>query len=238
MLLTTRILPQFRYNILTQRYVAANGRFVSRETVKAAGESVVQQAGRDIEAVSLRFQRGEISHAQWDSEMRQNIRRLHVTQQSLACGGWENMTPKQRGRVGQLIREQYKYLNGMGQRIQSGHYGDDLSKNGFMNHATMYSKAGRFTFEYGQAMNAFDELGHDEVSNELDEQVEQHCKGPGSCPSVTGKWYKIGSQEYNATWSWPGHRLCGPGCQCRAKTRKAPRKRAPRKTQTAPGGQE
>lgn len=217
MLLATRQIPQFKFNQAAQRFVAPNGRFVARETVKAASDMMNAQAARDMEAVSVRLQNGEITHAQWDSEMRLHIRRTVTGNAMLASGGRESMNQSKWGRAGALTREQNEYLNGMGERIQSGYYGEDLSKNGFVNHAKMYAKSGTGVFEYVKGRNAIEELGHTEIANELNENVEAHCKGEGSCKEITSfGWMSVDDER----WTYPGQRLCLGNCQCRVKTRK------------------
>lgn len=218
MLTTSRLTPQFRYDTGANRFRAGNGKFVARETVKAASESIGAQAARNIESDSQRFYNGEISHADWDAAMRGHIRDLHVSQAALASGGWDAMTPRDWGRSGAAVREQYAYLNGMGERIQSGYYGADLSRNGFMAHAKSYGKAGRQTFERVQGLNALEDLGHGEVSNVLADRVEEHCNGPRNCIAMSALgWVKADHPD----WLWPGERICGGGCQCRAATRKS-----------------
>lgn len=216
MLTTSRLTPQFRYDTGASRFRASNGKFVARETVKAASESIGAQAVRNIESDSQRFYNGEISHAEWDAAMRGHIRDLHVSQSALASGGWEQMTPSSWGRSGAAVREQYAYLNGMGERIQSGYYGDDLSHNGFLAHARSYGQAGRQTFEKVQALTDLDEGG--EVSNELAGTVEHHCEGPRSCKAMSALGWV---SHDDPRWLWPGERLCITQCQCRTKTRKS-----------------
>jgi hypothetical protein len=218
---TNRLLPEFRYNVESQRYVAANGRYVARETVKAAGEAIVQKSIDNISTVSQRFYDGEISHKEWDASMRQHIRTLHVAEGTLASGGPANMDAAHYGRIGPVVREQYQFLNGLGERIQSGYYGEDLKANGFLVHAQMYGEAGRGTFEYVQGVNAIEGLGHDEIANVYGGN-EHHCDGEGSCKQMNDLgWIRVDSEAFRKVWKWPGSRRCVTKDHCAVKTRKA-----------------
>ena len=220
-LITSRITPEFRFSSKSQRFIGPDGRFVARETVHAAGEAVSQKAREGIEEISQRFKDGEITHKEWDAGMRQHIRTLHVAEATLASGGFDNMSPAKYGRCGPIVRDQFAFLNGMGERIQSGYYGDDLSKNGFMAHAKMYANGGRATFQYVQAMNTIEDLGHDIIWNILG-QNEHHCTGDNSCEAMTDLGeVTVGSKVFRDDWIWPGGRLCILNCYCGVGSRKS-----------------
>lgn len=214
MLQFNRVVSQFRFNLEARRFVASNGQFVARETVRAAARSISEAAGREMESASQKFFDGQITHVEWDAAMRLNLRRAFAAEGMVAGGGRAQMTPRMWGRVGALLKKQYQFLNGFGIRIRDGTYGDNLEKNGFLAVARQYQNAARVAFERMDALNNIEELGHTTVENILS-PLEQHCEGDGSCPSIS----ELGPvSPDDEAWLWPGDRLCRGACGCGVKT--------------------
>lgn len=60
---------------------------------------------------------GEISIGQWEEQMRQSIRQVHASCAAIGKGGWDEMTPADWGRLGPVVKEQYRYLHNFAQHI-------------------------------------------------------------------------------------------------------------------------
>lgn len=83
-----------------------------------------------------------ITLAQWERAFAQELKDLYLQQAALARGGWQNMTQADFGRVGQQLREQYRYLHGFAQDIAAG----KLSPAQIAARAAMYASSGRAAY--------------------------------------------------------------------------------------------
>lgn len=135
-------LSSFRYNAKAGRYIAPNGRFVTQRALIADLERVTAGAQSEILSISRQLQAGEISLAQWQLGMRDQMKVIHTTQGAIAKGGWAQMSQSDWGAVGQISREQYAFLQRFAIQIEQG-----LPLNGaFLRRARMYAQAGRGTY--------------------------------------------------------------------------------------------
>lgn len=79
---------------------------------------------------------GDITLGQWQEEMKVLIKGAHVSVAAIAKGGWDNMGPRDTGRLGTPIREQYKYLAGFAQAIADNR--DAITPQYIQNRARLY----------------------------------------------------------------------------------------------------
>ncbi len=207
-----RLTPAFRWNQGAARFVGSNGRFVAREAVKAASETVASQAIRDMEAAAAELNRSG-NLAAFIARMRLNLQRATVANGVIAAGGVDQMNPQKWGRIGAELKTQYEYLEAFAERIRTG----NLSPAQIAANAKQYGNAPRVAFERFQAQNVMEALGHDEVANELGPGEHGSCEGAGSCVEVSGEGFL---SPDDPRWSYPGERLCRGQCHCVVKTRK------------------
>jgi hypothetical protein len=74
---------------------------------------------RRTDTLAERLRDGEITAAQWELAMRDEIRDLHVGTLVVAHGGDRgSITQAEWGRLGAYIKEQYKYLHGFAQTVE------------------------------------------------------------------------------------------------------------------------
>lgn len=136
-------LSNFRYNAGARRYIGPNGRFITQRALIADLERVTAGAQAEILNISRQLQAGEISLAQWQLGMRDQMKAIHTTQGAIAKGGWAQMSQSDWGAVGQISREQYAFLQRFAIQIESG----QQPLNGtFLRRAGMYADAGRGTY--------------------------------------------------------------------------------------------
>lgn len=136
-------LSNYRYNAGARRYIAPNGRFVTQRALIADLERVTAGAQSEILSISRQLQSGEISLAQWQIGMRDQMKVLHTTQGAIAKGGWAQMSQSDWGAVGQISREQYAFLQRFAIQIETG---EQPLNGAFLRRAQMYAQAGRGTF--------------------------------------------------------------------------------------------
>jgi hypothetical protein len=119
----------------------ATGRFVTPLRVRDALEGTIDAAERMV-ALSIRLALGEITIAEWQRSLIEEIKDLHVNA-ARGAGGAE-LSPKQWGIVGAELRQQYTYLARLGAQVASGAQPLD---GVFLTRVSMYAHAARALFE-------------------------------------------------------------------------------------------
>jgi hypothetical protein len=97
----------------TGRFIGAKGMVDLRDRFVAA------QKGRTAE-LAARLTSGEIDSAQWVKEMRQVVKETYIDQYVMAKGGRGQLTQADYGRIGAMVKEQYKFLQGFERDILNG----------------------------------------------------------------------------------------------------------------------
>jgi hypothetical protein len=190
----------YTWNDRTNRYHGPDGRIVSRAQVRQAIDDALVRSRADARDVSQRLQRGEISLADWQTQMRTHVKNIHIGSAEAARGGSAEMSPADYGRVGRELRDQYTYLDRFAADIEAGETPLD---GRFLTRVDLYSEAGRGTFH---AIEKYD-MGRDgmtEARRVLG--AADHCDG---CIAEDMRGWvpiddvaDIGSQE------------CGVRCAC------------------------
>ncbi|OJW05785.1 MAG: hypothetical protein BGO39_04995 [Chloroflexi bacterium 54-19] len=187
------VAPQYRYNLASRRYVDAGGRFVSGERVRQAVDQVVVRSNDQIQTTSRRLQSGEISLAQWQSQMMQQMKVLHVANGLAGLGGSKLASQADYGYIGQLVKQQYQYLNQFAKDIATG---VQLLDKSFPSRVKLYAEAARGTYHSVQT-RAERLAGRTQAKRVLG--PADHCPG---CVEQAGKGWQpieevapIGSQQ-------------------------------------------
>ena len=201
-------MPDFKWEpgtSATGRYRnAKTGRFVSPKVVRAELDTYLANAGEPVKALADALRNGRLNLLDWQVAMREQIKLTHLNAVAEAVGGYNNMTLSDYGRAGQLIREQYSYLQRFAQDIESGKQRLDGSLD---RRAKMYIDAGRKS--YYKALEAAIVQGRvTHIASVLN--PADHCQ---ECVELNGRWYRIDSGLYNP----PGNRECRTNCKCSEK---------------------
>ena len=198
------------------------GRFVSPAIVRVELDQYLAKATDPVGALAEQLREGQININDWHTAMRREIKNTHLNAAANAVGGFDNMTPADYGRAGQIIRTQYSYLRNFADEIVSGEQKLDgtLSRR-----AKMYVDAGRETYyktkhakisEVEQASGQRAVIGS--VLNPAD-----HC---AECVSFDldqnpTRWFFLsnltavfGSGRYKEI----GNRACRKNCKCSERT--------------------
>lgn len=194
-------LPRYLWDSRAGEYrVRETGRFLSREAVRVAVDDFIDTTAVRIKSISDGFRAGSVSFSDWERQMRTMIKESHLYTSALAHGGWDRMTPAAYGEVGNIVKDQYRFLRRFIDEIESGKQPLD---GFFIERSKMYAEASRGTYY-----------------DFLDEQVairgyteERSILRPGEscteCVEEAGKgWQKLG------TLKRIGDRLCRANCRC------------------------
>lgn len=91
---------------------------------------------------------GAINLNQWTVAMRQEIKDNFICQYTLAHGGRNTLTQADYGRLGQMIKGQYQYLDNFAADIASGKF----TEQALAARARMYIEASSHAFERGKVL--------------------------------------------------------------------------------------
>jgi hypothetical protein len=183
------------------------GRFVKELTVRADLDSYITNKGARFDALANQLRNREISLADWQLQMRNEIRASHNAAAMVAKGGRDQMTNADWGRAGQRIRFQYGKLDDWAADIASG----KAPLDGRLNwRAKLYGQASRGTYEQQRRAMAADK-GNDEEMRVL--HSAESCKG---CLQYANYWAPIG------TLPMIGSQDCATNCLCTFLYRKRP----------------
>lgn len=206
---------RYRWNAKSARYLDARGRFVSRAAVREEIDHALGSARQRMAGISESLRTGAIGLDDWYAEMRRAVKQVHLYSAAAAKGGWAQLTQADFGRVGSLVREQYRFLNRFAQQIvgtgdATGDAGGLPLDGRFLRRVSLYAEAGRAT--YHKTERAEMEVRQmDEERSVLN--PADHCD---ECIQEAEKdWVPIG------TLIPIGERTCQTGCRCTIEYRTA-----------------
>lgn len=180
----------------------ATGRFVKELQVRADLDKYIDAKNTRLDALANQLRNREISLADWQLQMRNEMRLMHNNAAMVAKGGRDQMTYADWGRVGQRLRFQYGKLDDWARDIGSGKAPIDGRLNW---RARLYGQAARGTYEQQRRAMAA-EKGNDEEMRIL--HAKESCTGPTGCTTFAGYWAPIG------TLPNIGDLDCAGNCQC------------------------
>jgi hypothetical protein len=121
------------------------GQFIGRAKMLAMRDEFVENAKARAAELATR-----VAQPGWQQAMRDLIRETYIDQYAMARGGRNNMTQSDWGRIGQMCREQYKYLRDFAADIVAG----KLSEAQIAARAKLYMASSRQAFEKGKTYGA------------------------------------------------------------------------------------
>jgi hypothetical protein len=169
---TSALTTAFGWNPPAGRYIdLATGRFIPFGQVRDGLESVMEASAARMNVVTQSLIDGNISLADWQTTMMEQIKLGHTASAASANGGWAQMTQSDWGATGQKIRDQYDYLRNFAGQIADGTQPLD---GRCLVRADMYGQAPRGTFEAMRFRDA-EESGAEEEIRILGDA--DHCDG-------------------------------------------------------------
>jgi hypothetical protein len=190
---------KYTYDKKARRYRDPSGRFVSQDAVRRALDDAFHNASKRISELSDSLRNNAISLTDWEFEMRQAIKDVHLYSRALGRGGWAQLDASDFGFVGAAVKKQYTYLNRFAAEISQGYNFDGR----FRRRSELYAEAGRNTY-YDALDLEMIEAGMTEERNVL--SSAEHCD---ECVEETDRgWVPIGSLVPI------GERTCLVSCKC------------------------
>lgn len=138
--------PKFYYNRKSQRYqYKESGRFVSEATVKRLTLELIDLLNGDLDTIGDLLVRKRISLATWEETTATTLKQLHVQEYVLGRGGIKNMTARDYGIIGNILREEYRFLRGFSQDLKAG-----MSEAQFKYRLGLYANSAYGSYERGR----------------------------------------------------------------------------------------
>jgi predicted unusual protein kinase regulating ubiquinone biosynthesis (AarF/ABC1/UbiB family) len=190
---------KYSWNEVAGRYRGANGQFVSFERIRSFLDQALDRNEARVASLASKLRNRQITLAEWQIEMRDTIKDIHLASSALARGGWAQMSEVDYAKVAEKIEFQLKKLNDFALQIEKG-----LPLDGrFARRTTLYAQSGRVTY-------------HESLRNEmalrgftLEKSVlasSDHCS---ECVSEAAKGFvPIGDLVLI------GERICRSNCRC------------------------
>lgn len=191
---------KLRWDRIARRYRDSQGRFVSQFTVLRELERFRLGVSAEMRELSTRLQNREVSLVEWSLGMRDLIKKSHIVHAVAALGGLNQLSASELGRIGNRIKQQYRYLNRFIGQIESG---EQVLGPGFLARTALYAEAANTTYHamIGRMMEA---AGRTLARRVLG--VAEHC--PGCLIEAAKGWMPI-SQVAPI-----GSQQCRVRCRC------------------------
>ena len=194
--------PAYTWNERSQRYRnSATGRFVPREQVRQALDIALDRSRNEVARLSRELVNGRINLADWQTSVAREVKSMHMASAALAKGGWAQMTPRDFGLVGSIVKQEYGHLAAFAAQVKSGEQKLDGT---LLRRANMYALAPTGTYEE-TARRGMAEQGKTEEQRILGSA--DHCDD--CVRAADGQWHPLG------TLPRIGQSVCMTNCRCR-----------------------
>ena len=197
-----RLDADWSYDVISGRYRAKNGRFLSAKAVEALVDGRIGK----LDAMLRRYTRmlidGAITIDQWQGSVREALKSAHIQAAIIGHGGRDGMGSAEYGRVGQKLRQEYAYLQNFANDILAGRVSAAMG----VARIGLYAESVRASYWEGTNMRQ-EKQGYSLMRRILDAQA-QHCQ---DCLDYAARGLvPIGSLPL------PGQRCaCRARCKCR-----------------------
>lgn len=182
------------------------GRVISRARVRSLIEESIEASLAHTNSLANLVSEGLMDVDAWHSAMQVEVKREYIRQYLFGIGGRETMTKSDWGKVGSMLREQYKYMNGFADAIASG----ELTENQIRMRSGMYINSAREAFERANARTA-GRLGFDLVAWNLGARGE-HCP---DCSNFAEMGYvPVADDPFSGAFPGSGDTQCLTHCGC------------------------
>lgn len=148
----------------------------------------------DVGNLAERLFTGDVSIGQWEESMKRLMREFHASIAAISKGGWDNMTFQDWGRLGPVLKEQYRFLHGYAEYIAAN--SDTVSIDYLKNRSRMY---GRPSTHVMSMMTAGIEISH--LLPWLPGDMSTSCNGNCRCIWALDIYNTVDNINYiRATW--------------------------------------
>jgi hypothetical protein len=146
--------PTFAFDSASQRFRytsgSRNGEYVSQAKIKdIVDREYIRSQKTALGAIGDRLISGELELADWETEVAQALKTLHINSYTLGNGGIERLTPRDYGTVGAKIKREYAYLRNFTNDIATG----EMSIAQFQNRLRMYVDSAFSTYQQARVIS-------------------------------------------------------------------------------------
>jgi hypothetical protein len=217
-IITSALTSQFGWSELAGRYTdLSTGRFVKFSTVRDSLDEVMDASGDRMNSLTDQLIAEQISLAEWQIGMMEEIKTAHTAAAAAASGGWAQMSQSDWGAAGRMIRDQYDYLRNFANEIASGKQRLDGTARV---RTDLYAQAARGTFE--EMRRRYERLkdGMEEEARELGEA--DHCSSDDDPSGEREGCLELAALGWQPIGTLPriGQSVCITRCHCRFVFRK------------------
>lgn len=139
---------QYTYDPKSRRFRAPNGRYVSATEILNIRDTLIAiRVERTTALVNMLYD-GVITPNAFVVAMRQEIKNVTIMEYMLGRGGANALTSADYGRIGNLVKSQYRYLNNFTQQIMDG----TVSRERAIDRAGLYMDTTRAAHERAKAV--------------------------------------------------------------------------------------
>lgn len=138
----------YNYVLSLHRYRDLDsGQFVSQETIHAYTESMIQAGGNSTDTLTDLYFSGTISVDDYIGGLRAELKTTMIQEYMLGKGGRDQMTPRDWGYTGSMLRKQYDLMEGFKADLEANKQSEAQARN----RARLYFEATGEAFERGNA---------------------------------------------------------------------------------------
>jgi hypothetical protein len=168
--LATRMDAAWSYDRNTGRYRDEKGRFLSQKAVEALVDSRIGKLDSTLKRVTRMLVNGNITLDQWQGSVREAIKAAHIQAAIIGYGGRGEMGSAEYGRIGQRLREEYRFLQGFARDLLEQRISSPMA----LARIGLYAQSVRGSFLQGEEMRK-QQQGFSLMRRKLDPQA-QHCQ--------------------------------------------------------------
>lgn len=207
-------MPEWVYDDRSTRYRdLSTGRYVGAEQVREWAGEAMRASSDSMGSLASMVSDGRLTVGDWQGQMRGAIKETYIQQYVSGRGGIEQMTQRDWGSIGGMVREQYRYLDGFAAQVATG----ELSEGQIGARSRMYIESGREAHERGYE-RAAQEAGLNEVLWVIDAAAE-NCN---DCLGFAGlSWQRVEDDPYGGAKPGTGDTECLTNCRCHLEYRRA-----------------
>ena len=146
--------PSFAFDAASQRFRYTSGdragQFVSQAKVRdIVDREYIRSQKTVLAAIGDRLISGELELADWEAEVSQALKTLHINAYTLGKGGIERLTPRDYGTIGAKLKREYVYLRNFAQDVATG----EMSIAQFQNRLSMYGDSAFSTYQQARVIS-------------------------------------------------------------------------------------
>jgi hypothetical protein len=193
------------------------GRYVARSEVRAALDRYTDNLQAEVGDITEQLVAGQLDIGSWQLRMEALIKRGHVAATEIAKGGKAQVGPREWGKTGAILRQEYAYLARFARQLEDGR----PVNGGTVARAKMYAIAPTATYE--------NLLRDDDIANGFD--IERRIRHSNNSCDNCVEYEDMGWQSAGVLPGIGKRCKCLTRCQCtfermRSEASKAARRKA------------